>query len=1219
MKSTSLFEKIEFSSTFQSTQTTALVSCSSTRTAGAGARPDGRVITAQYFSDLSIRISEVDCGRIPSNLLYSKKFAWLTSLRKSICAMCFSDGGNVLIIATVDLCLYLVDVDSLCEAKAFSKDDDDLEEGLLFRSTRTTEGILSLSSIFSQISTPDMQLLSSKFCVEMPLGLQLKSDGGDFSNLEGETPTCVVCFCPATLVIRRLLLNREIQANGTEPNQSTISDNNFFSKCEGRFVLLGHTSGRVTVINISNSARHVVWSAVLDKGSPISSLNLFSDLTSLCEQGLWSLPREYIEHQEDPVVGGSDNEDNESSAESLEASIKGALFPTTINVPGCSVLICSRNHYFRLPLERSHPLPFAERRAAAEVAQALWSLTDGSRSNTSNSSQSSQDGGSNLRSRNIPSWAADLPEPRWTQTLFDITGVAAIAAFVQRSDLSDTLPSDQGTRPGTIRYFPVNPEDQKLPSTNAKDTLQQPSSSSSNSSHSAQRQFPTVFSTSVTTSTKAASAPLPPSKSRRRQSFAGMLGFAELETRKEKEEEAKQVLTSSRFPSLPVTFRMLPSEFRPVRLHQSPRRCLVSSEVSIRRKSSVVTVFYQSSDNKFLIFDPSLGDQPLFEMLLPSRSREEAAAQSHVFSSLKMSTDLTTSQLLPVNASFVAYADGIVFLGENILVDPQKKGNISKEEEIEDKEKNILSRDEGRSVGLLESRDTESVNQASNTESFVSAGDISIDAGDLSIDEDGSKVAPEVLPTVQNETTILRRSTLTSHRGRIHIISANLAQRSFRDVQTRLKQNTIDNILPSSSEAEPLLVPSDAILQTFDLTGGEVITGMKRVLLPLVSPESKPNATSVAVVISTSRSMFCLTGRDVNDGPSLIKRLVKIELSEDDSGTLSEITMSLLKRIAYINRLAFALGIVAADAVLALADDTCSALSTNIDLDEIPLQSYTNVKYESKVDTQEEGPLDFLSLETQSIRFGTLSRCKVVEQAFALYTIASAHPLRAVKALTSAGRPDLGVAYAAGALGEGSFESMAEENWRLFQQTNNPPGPLPTGSFASRHPSPAERTRLANLLIQCQLIAMRTTKLQERFQCRAFSQSAFSLWLAQSFDLQPEKAIPWLAASGYAYEALVVAHSRIASGKGLMTMALTAIANTGIDCLVENEPCLQFLGSNGYKSELFAFGGGLFLKALSPDCQVFFTKESDKSQTSKRQTTSQPFSLSMIYRLEDED
>ena len=77
MKSTSLFEKIEFSSTFQSNQTTALVSCSSTRTAGAGARPDGRVISAQYFSDLSIRISEVDCGRIPSNLLYSMKFACL--------------------------------------------------------------------------------------------------------------------------------------------------------------------------------------------------------------------------------------------------------------------------------------------------------------------------------------------------------------------------------------------------------------------------------------------------------------------------------------------------------------------------------------------------------------------------------------------------------------------------------------------------------------------------------------------------------------------------------------------------------------------------------------------------------------------------------------------------------------------------------------------------------------------------------------------------------------------------------------------------------------------------------------------------------------------------------------------------------------------------------------------------------------------------------------
>jgi hypothetical protein len=160
---------------------------------------------------------------------------------------------------------------------------------------------------------------------------------------------------------------------------------------------------------------------------------------------------------------------------------------------------------------------------------------------------------------------------------------------------------------------------------------------------------------------------------------------------------------------------------------------------------------------------------------------------------------------------------------------------------------------------------------------------------------------------------------------------------------------------------------------------------------------------------------------------------------------------------------------------------------------------------------------------------------------------------------------------------------MAEESWKLYgQETSKPPGSLPVGSFASRQPSPADRTRLANLLLQCQLISMKTTNRQERFQCRAFSNESFVSWLAQSSDLQPEKAIPWLVANSYAYEAIVVAHARIASAKGLMIMALTSIANTGIDCLVENDQCLQYLSSNGYENELLTFAGGLFLRALNP-------------------------------------
>lgn len=1150
-----------------------LVSASSARSAGAGSRPDGRVISAQYFSDLSIRISEIDCASVPSNLIFSMKFSWLSSLRKAICAMCFTDGGSVLIIATVDLCVYLVDVESLCEAKTISNDDDDdMDETLLNRSTKTTEGIVSFSSICAQLLPNELPLLSSLFSVEMSLGQQLKPDGGDVVDLErfvdGETPTCIKCFCPASVVIRRLLQSRDIKARGSD-SVNSISLDDFSSKCDGRFVILGHASGRVTIVNISSSIRHVVWSTFLDNGNPISSLSLFSDLASLCEQGIWSLPRDYNDHRDNEPSNLNDN--HESSAESLEASVMGSLFPSIINVPGCSVLIGSRNHYFRLPLERSHPSPFSERRAAAEVAQALWSLTDGSRANASGSTNNSHN---NRIYRNVPSWASDLPEPKWTQTILDITGVAAVTALVQRSDSTSTLPSDtvpristKEMRPGTIRYFPVNSDAQNssiLPSTSSQ-SLQQLGSSSNTTEH---KQISSVFPNALTASSKTAPAP----KSRRRQSFAGMLGFADLETQPDRIESTKQVLANSRFPSLPATFRMLPSEFRPVRLHQSPRRCYVSSEVSIKRKTSVVTVLYLTNDSKYLIFDPSLGDQPLFEMLLPSRSRESLESSTHVFSSLQ--SDVTSCQLLTVNASFVAYADGIVFMGENVLIEPSNGELIKEESPIDNSSRNERT---SRSAQALE---VESATiPTSSSESFVSEADISVD-------DEGSKSVSEPQAVIQatSLSTSSNRVPMSSYRGRIFVVSANLAQRCFRDVQIRQKISSSDSL---STLNEPLLVPSDAILQTFDLSEGEVITGMQRVLLPLASTESKPSSMNVSLVVSTSKSAFCLIGRDVNDGPSLIKRLVKKEISEDNSGSLSEIVMSLLKRITYINRLAFALGIVAADAILSLADDTCSALAENLDSE---IEDIPHFKHESKLDAQEDGPLDFLSLNIQSIRIGSLSRCKLVEQAFALYTIASANPLRAVKALTSAGRPDLGVAYAAGALGEGSlFESMAEESWKLYgQKTSKPPGSLPVGSFASRQPSPADRTRLANLLLQCQLISMKTTNRQERFQCRAFSNESFVSWLAQSSDLQPEKAIPWLVANGYAYEAIVVAHARIASAKGLMIMALTSIANTGIDCLVENDQCLQYLSSNGYENELLTFAGGLFLRALNPSSLKHF-------------------------------
>jgi len=183
--------------------------------------------------------------------------------------------------------------------------------------------------------------------------------------------------------------------------------------CWDRYALLGHAYGRFTMVDLSPAVRAVVWSIVLDGCHPVRSLQLFSDVFTLRQAGLWSFDKaaRYGESSsggreapgavasvdgsvEDDGDGDSDAGDGDGVGDghgegeghtartSGGASVggrsdagddpaaaagpggggrirNGARFrlPTSVEVPECLVLVGTERHFIRVMLERPAPVP----------------------------------------------------------------------------------------------------------------------------------------------------------------------------------------------------------------------------------------------------------------------------------------------------------------------------------------------------------------------------------------------------------------------------------------------------------------------------------------------------------------------------------------------------------------------------------------------------------------------------------------------------------------------------------------------------------------------------------------------------------------------------------------------------------------------------------------------------------------------------------------------
>jgi hypothetical protein len=181
-------------------------------------------------------------------------------------------------------------------------------------------------------------------------------------------------------------------------------------------------------------------------------------------------------------------------------------------------------------------------------------------------------------------------------------------------------------------------------------------------------------------------------------------------------------------------------------------------------------------------------------------------------------------------------------------------------------------------------------------------------------------------------------------------------------------------------------------------------------------------------------------------------------------------------------------------------------------------------------------------------RAAWLTRPEITAQllrAYALYTLTSLSPLKPVFPLTQAGRPDLAVAYAAAALGF-RYASPAVV-YAAAKDSAAAAGawisPLPAVVLTTAL-SPADRTRVANLLIQCQALAWPGDGTSDgdnywddehqhhRFPPHgpvwsfAMPPADFGRFLATNRDYTVDRAIAWLAANGLVLQALIVGHER---------------------------------------------------------------------------------------------
>ena len=403
---------------------------------------------------------------------------------------------------------------------------------------------------------------------------------------------------------------------GSGGAQSAAAREAGLASASGRFVIIGFANGRVAVVDTSLSGLCVTWTAVVEPGVPITAMRLFADVASLRQHGLWRYGR--------AVAAGAMAIGKREVAASPTA---GAPFepPEVIQFPECSVLIATRDHFWRMTLETQAPPGTTTSRQQQGAAAAAASGTSAPR--RSGSSSTSAAGSSISGQQTATAAAAAQPStrrsqsaallarlPRYSVTLFDVTAAAATAATPALDEVTLAALGPGATAPGGLAVAERNaggPLSLMLdiarvagPRATACGVICFAATESS------------VPSTGGRPRHDAPQAPAAAAAAASSFSLLSVFGLGGGSSATARAAASSSVAASGRgraVSSTSVPIAALPVAWHPLRLRNSPRRSDVAPQLSPR---GALVGIASLATQRYRVYDPTLGDAPLFELML---------------------------------------------------------------------------------------------------------------------------------------------------------------------------------------------------------------------------------------------------------------------------------------------------------------------------------------------------------------------------------------------------------------------------------------------------------------------------------------------------------------------------------------------------------------------------------------------------------------------------
>ena len=398
------------------------------------------------------------------------------------------------------------------------------------------------------------------------------------------------------------------------------------SSTKGRYLFIGYANGRLALISTSKGRRGVVWTTVLDQGSALTSLQLYGDVSSLRLSGLWRFSSAAAH----------------SAAGSTAYSRAGAAAvnyqpPSLIAVPDTSLIARSGNHYWRLKIEAQLPMPLvpvplpsgstaaAGAAGGSKGAAATPSKGGGAPTVPASPYKGLQPLTSTVRGgRGAPTTInGRFTVPLYTQSLLDVTNTSLVTAAEQAeaeaggntggnssSNKSATATKAVAAAIAAAERTPGGPlalmYEASVSSPPAALIVFAPAASTIAS-------ITGMAAGGVHDSRAAAAAAAAANSS---SGGGGWFGRSSASAASPSSAASKTGPANVSAGLIIVThpLRAMPSAWSPQRLRQNTKRTELS--IQYASKGPLVCVV-APSDAKLRLFDPSLGEDPLLETLLP--------------------------------------------------------------------------------------------------------------------------------------------------------------------------------------------------------------------------------------------------------------------------------------------------------------------------------------------------------------------------------------------------------------------------------------------------------------------------------------------------------------------------------------------------------------------------------------------------------------------------